>query len=306
MTAPLPAAAPAAAQHQQLVALIRALAPAPGRTPTPWPGLTCVHADRPTAIQHQLYIPALCVIAQGSKECQLGARIYRYDALHYLVAGAVLPVRSRILDATRTRPYFSLVLDIATTDVHDVLVEMAEHVPPAPAWDRTPPLRVSPMDVRLLDAVVRFVAAVADPVDRRVLAPAAFREVVYLTLRRDQGALLRFAAGRDRHAPGIARALRHVREHLAGRIDVATLSRVAGMSASLLHDAFKRTTTLSPIQYVKQLRLERARQLLLEGADAADAAHEVGYESPSHFSRDFRRAFGQPPRRYARAAGTAS
>jgi AraC-like DNA-binding protein len=92
-----------------------------------------------------------------------------------------------------------------------------------------------------------------------------------------------------------------VREHLGDRIDVGTLARVAGMSASSLHEAFKRATTLSPIQYVKRLRLDRARRLLLDGADAADAGHQVGYESPSHFNRDFRRAFGQPPKRYAGA-----
>ncbi len=304
MTAPLAAAAaaapaaPSATQRHELAALVRAFAPAAGRAQTPWPGLTCLHADRPTVIQHQVYAPVLCVVAQGSKEARLGARVYRYDALHYLVVGAALPVRSRILAATPERPYLSLVLDIGTTDVHDLLVEMAEHLPAPPRWESVPPLRVSPMDARLLDAVVRFLAAVADPVDCRILAPAAFREVIYLTLRRDQGALLRFAAGRDRHAPGVARALRHVREHLGDRIDVGTLARVAGMSASSLHEAFKRATTLSPIQYVKRLRLDRARHLLLGGAEAADAAHRVGYESPSHFSRDFRRAFGHPPRRY--------
>lgn len=308
MTAPLAATAPTAAQHQQLVTLARSFASAPGRATTPWPGLTCLHADRPTDILEQVYTPALCVVAQGSKEARLGQRIYRYGALHYLVIGAALPIRARILTATPERPYLSIVLDLATTDVYDVLVEMAGHVPPAPRWEGAPPLRVSPIDARLLDAVVRFLAAVTDPIDRRVLAPAAFREVIYLTLRRDQGALLRFAAGRDRHAPGVARALRHVRDHLADRIEVGALARVAGMSASSLHEAFKRATTLSPIQYVKRLRLDRARHLLVEGVDAADAAHEVGYESPSHFSRDFRRAFGQPPRRYAQAqaAGDAS
>jgi AraC-like DNA-binding protein len=304
---PGPPTGPSTAQWDRLATLVRGFAPAPGRASTPWPGLTCLHTDRPTDIQHQVYAPALCVVAQGSKEARLGARVYRYDALHYLVVGAALPLRSRIVDATPRRPYLSLVLDIGSTNVHDLLVEMADHLPALPHWESAPPLRVSPMDARLLDAVVRFLTAVADPVDCPILAPSAFREVIYLTLRRDQGALLRFAAGRDRHAPGVARALRHVREHLDGRIDIGTLARVAGMSASSLHEAFKRTTTLSPIQYVKRLRLDRARQLLLDGADAADAAHRVGYESPSHFSRDFRRAFGRPPRRYVdELAGSAS
>jgi AraC-like DNA-binding protein len=308
MTAPLPPPAPTVSQQQQLAALARSFAATPGIASTPWPGLHCLHTDRPTEIQKQVYTPALCVVAQGSKEARLGQRVYRYDALHYLVIGAALPIRARVLEATPARPYLAVVLDLGTTALHDVLADMAGHVPPSPRWEAVPPLRVSPMDGRLLDAVVRFLAAVADPVDRKVLAPGVFRELIYLTLRRDQGALLRFAAGRDRQAPGVARALRHVREHLAERIDVGTLARVAGMSASSLHDAFKRTTTLSPIQYVKRLRLDRARRLLLDGADAAVAAHDVGYESPSHFSRDFRRAFGQPPRRYAQdqAAGSTS
>ena len=302
MTAPLPAsAAPTPAQHRHFVALVRSFAAEAGRASTPWPGLTCLRADAPTDITHQVYTPTLCVVAQGSKEARLGRRLYRYDALHYLVVGAALPVRSRIVTATSEQPYMSLLLDIGTAHVHDLLVEMAEHVPPASPWEAIPPLSLSPIDARLLDAVIRLLAALADPVDRRILAPSAFREVIYFTLRREQAALLRFAAGRDRHGPGVARALRHVREHLGEPLAVGTLARVAGMSASSLHDAFKRTTTLSPIQYVKRLRLDRARALLLEGCDAADAAHQVGYESPSHFSRDFRRAFGQPPRRYAGA-----
>lgn len=192
-----------------------------------------------------------------------------------------------------------MTIDIATSEVRALLRDLEEAGSgPPPRWSGAPPLRVSPLDARLLDAVLRFLDAVADPTDRRILASAALREVVYLALQREQGDLLRLAARRDGRTPGVERALHHIHRHLDERLEVATLARAAGMSTSALHRAFKLATTLSPIQYLKRSRLDRARQLMLdERCQAAEAALRVGYESPSQFSREFRRYFGLPPRR---------
>jgi AraC-like DNA-binding protein len=130
-------------------------------------------------------------------------------------------------------------------------------------------------------------------------ASAVLREIVYLALRGEQGDLLRAAVRGDSRSLGVERALRYIHRHHAERLDVPSLAREAGMSTSTLHHRFKAATSLTPIQYLKRMRLHRARQLMVdEGCLAAEAAFRVGYESPSQFSRDFKRHFGSPPRRY--------
>jgi AraC-like DNA-binding protein len=239
-------------------------------------------------------------VAQGAKEAWLGGQPFRYDPLHYLVIGASMPVRAHVVEASRERPFLSMTLDIGTSEVRDLLLHMeSESGSPPPPWQGTPPLRVTPLDPRMLDAVIRLLEAVTDPLDRRILAPAACREIVYLALRRDQGDLLRLVVRQQGRSPGVARALHYIHRHLDQHLDVATLARAAGMSASSLHHGFKRATALTPIQYLKRMRLDRARQMMMdEGSQAAEAALRVGYESASQFSRDFKRLFGLPPRRY--------
>ncbi len=284
--------------RERLVALLDGFAPKPGRNQTPWAGLRCFRSPRPTRPDPAVYAPSICIVAQGTKEALLGEQVFRYDPLHYLVTGASMPVHARVVEATEERPFLSMSLDIGTSEVRDLLLEMEDHAGPA-RWAGSPPLRVSPLDARLLDAVVRFLEAVADPLDRRILAPAAFREIAYHALRGEQGDLLRLALRRDNRSPGVARALHYIHRHLHERVDVPTLARVAGMSASSLHHGFKSATTLTPIQYLKRIRLDRARQMMMdEGCQSAEAALRVGYESPSQFSREFRRLFGLPPRRY--------
>jgi AraC-like DNA-binding protein len=290
---------PTERQRHRFVALLERLAPVAGRSATPWPGLRCYRAPRPTSPDPTIYTPSLCIVAQGVKEAALGDRVVRYDPLHYLVIGAHLPVRATVLEASPERPFLSLVLDVEASAVRDLLLEMAEVAPGDRPRDAAPPLKVSALDGRLLDAVLRFLGAVEDPLERRILAPAALREIVYLALRGEQGDLLRAAVRGDGRSLGIERALRFIHRHHAERLDVPTLAREVGMSPSTLHHRFKAATSLTPIQYLKRMRLHRARQLMVdEGCHAAEAAFRVGYESPSQFSRDFKRHFGSPPRRY--------
>jgi AraC-like DNA-binding protein len=292
---------PTPAQRRRFVELLQAFAPRQGRNATPWPGLRCYRSSRPTVPDPAVYAPSLCIVGQGAKQARIGDQVFRYDSLQYLMFGAHLPVHAAVTEASEERPFLSVVLEIGASDVHDVLVEMSDgdgRGTPS-RWPGTPPLRVSPVDARFLDAVLRFLAAVADPMDRRILAPAALREIVYLALQGDQGDVLRVAVREGRRLPKVARALHYMHRHLHERVDVPTLARSAGMSASSLHHAFKSATTLSPIQYLKRMRLDQARRLMLEeGCPAADAAFRVGYESPSQFSREFKRLFGLPPRQY--------
>jgi AraC-like DNA-binding protein len=282
------------------VTLLESLAPKPGQNATPWPALRCFRAQRPTVPEPGVYTPSICIVAQGAKEARLEDRVFRYDPFHYLVIGAALPVRSNVVEASPRKPFLSMILDIGTAAVRELLLEMQEEPPVvSPGWNREPPLRVSRMDARLLDAVIRLLEVVIDPIDRRVLAPAACREIAYLALRGEQGDLLRLALRRDARSPGVTRALHYIHRHLDEPLDVTALAKAAGMSVSSLHHQFKTVTTLSPLQYVKRIRLDRARQMLMDGTlQAAEAALRVGYESPSQFSREFKRLFGLPPRRY--------
>ncbi|MEM7354612.1 MAG: AraC family transcriptional regulator [Acidobacteriota bacterium] len=286
--------------RQRFVGLLRSWAPEPGLHRTSWPGLLCFRADGPTVPDPTLYCPAICVVGQGMKEATLGEHVFRYDPLNYLVIGAALPVRARVCEASPEQPFLSLVLEVDTASVHDLVLEMGDELI-TERWPQTAaPIRLSTMDQRFLSAVVRLLEAVEDSMDRRILAPAALREILYLVLRGEQGHLLHQLALRDARSQGVTRALRYIQENLEERLDVPKIAQEAGMSVSSLHHNFKRATTLTPVQYLKQIRLHRARQLILdEGCQAAEAALRVGYESPSQFSREFKRFFGLPPRRYA-------
>lgn len=280
------------------------LQPEPGRTVTEWPGLLVFRAEQPTQPDPTVYAPCLCVVAQGAKQARLGDRVYRYDAMHYLITGAAMPMEAWVIDASPEQPFLSLVLQIDTVAVHDLLLEMQDAMEgdasPQPMWHGAPPIRVSPVDDAFRDALVRFLVAVQEQMDRKILAPQVLREIVYLALQRDQGDLLRLAAGNHTPSQGAARAMKYLRDHFDQPIDVPTLAREVGLSTSALHHNFKEATTLTPIQYLKRLRLNHARQLLVdEGCQSAEAAHRVGYSSPSQFSREFKRLFGMPPRQYA-------
>lgn len=301
-------AAPTAEQRERLVRLIERLTPEKGGMSEVWPGVFCMRACHPTKPHPTVYTPSICIVGQGAKSATLGDRTYRYDAMNYLVSGAHIPVNAWVIDATEDEPLVSLRIDVDATAVHEILLEMEEgEVGPPPRWEGDSPIRVSRLDARFLDAVLRLLEAVEDPLDRRVLAPAAMREIVYLALRREQGDLIRLAAARDGRSTGVARALQFIHQHVDHRLDVPTIAREAGMSTSSLHHNFKAATTLTPVQYIKRMRLNRARQLMLdEGCLAAEAAFRVGYESASQFSREFKQLFGSPPRQYVtRFAATA-
>lgn len=291
---------PTPEQRRRFNALLAHFAPTPGSHTTPWPGLRCFRANSPTSPNPVVYAPSLCIVGQGAKEARTGTETFRYDPLQYLVIGAHMPLRARIIEASEETPYLSLSLSVEITEVRDLLLELESGAEEQVVRRDAPStLHVSPLDARLLDAVIRFLSVIDDPTDRRILARPAMREILYLALQRDQGNLLRLTVEGESQIPGIGRALSYINGHLSESFNVATLARSAGMSSSSLHHAFKKATSLTPVQYVKRVRLDEARRLMLdEGCLAAEAAFRVGYGSPSQFSREFKRLFGVPPREY--------
>jgi AraC-like DNA-binding protein len=265
-------------------------------TVQPLKGLQLRRASSPTELGHGVSYPALCVIAQGSKEILLGDHRYRYDPSHYLITTAALPITSRITEAEEEQPYLGLVLRLDPTLVGSVMVEAGRPAPRGQAAVRA--IDVSPLDTDLLDATVRLVRLLNSPTEARFLAPLIKREIVYRLLRGEQGDRLRHTAVLGDHSHRIARALERLRKEFDQPLQIEEIARELGMSVSGFHHHFRAVTTMSPLQFQKQIRLQEARRLMLgEDLDAASAGYRVGYGDASHFTREYKRLFGAPPAR---------
>jgi len=256
--------------------------------------------SNPTEPAQVIQTAAVYVVVQGRKQVVVGGETYAYDATRYLAVSLDLPVIANIAEATPEEPYLCLTLRVDARELAALIVETGR---PAPRDDHNGrALFVSALDVPLLDALVRFVRLLDAPEDIPVLAPLIRRELHYRLLQGDQQGLLAEIAIGDGRLRRIAGALGWIKEHFAEPLRVEDLAKLTNMSASALHAHFSAVTGVSPIQYQKQLRLQEARSRLLAGGTSAEAvAYEVGYASPSQFSREYARLFGQPPRRDAEA-----
>ena len=262
------------------------------------PGLFLYRFSSPTGPRYGVTEPSFCVIAQGSKEVLLGRERYRYDASHYLLVSAELPVAGHIVDASKKQPYLAVRLVLDPAVVTEVLIAAGLHA--SGMDDAIKVMAVSRLDASLLDAVVRVVRLLDSPGDYGVLAPLIAREIIYRLCLGEQGGRLRQIAVSGGRAHRIAKAIELLRTNHNKPLRIAGLARQLGMSVSGLHHHFKAATGMSPLQFQKQFRLQEARRLLLAGdVDAATAGYLVGYDDASHFSREYRRLFGEPPLRDA-------
>src|SRR5919112_1188208 len=260
-------------------------------------GLSLVRYSSPTPKDHGVSSPALCLIAQGSKEVLLGDDRYRYDADHYLVTAAALPTATRVTEASEERPYLGVVLGLDPALVGSVMVEASHPAPREHAAVRA--FDVSPLDEGLLDAVVRLIGLLDSPADEaRFLRPLITREIVFRLLMGEQGGRLRQIAVLGGHSHRIARALERLRKDFDRPLRIEDIARELGMSISGFHHHFRTVTAMSPLQFQKRMRLQEARHLMLaEDIDAASAGYRVGYSDASHFTREYKRLFGAPPMR---------
>lgn len=262
------------------------------------PGLYFNRSATPTPPKYGVSEPSFCVIAQGSKEVLLGDNRYRYDPAHYLLATVELPTVSQVIEASKEQPYLSLRLQLDPNLVSSVIVEAGHQPPRNPANVRA--LDVSPLDANLLDAVVRLVRLVESPGEARILAPLITREIIYRLLMGEQGERLRHLAVLGGQLHRIIRVIERIRKNFDQPLRIDTMAQDIGMSVSGFHQHFKAVTAMSPMQFQKQLRLQEARRLMLtEQLDAASAGYRVGYEDASHFSREYKSLFGNPPLRDA-------
>ena len=285
----------------ELTRLLEQLAPNEGLNPTAWPELILVRAHQPIARHQVVYKPCLCIVAQGRKQAYFGDTILTYDPNNFLVVSLQLPIEAEIVEASVERPFLALVLEIDAAMVSQLILDMEEVEPALGSSSRDQPVMItSRADEQFVQSIIRFLRALEDPTDRRILGPGAIREVLYRVLLGDQGESLRVLARRDSSTHRVSRVQRFLEENYAERLDVASIARSSGMSESTLHHTFKEVTSLSPIQYLKKVRLHQARLMMVNsGLRVGEAGFRVGYESASQFSREFKRLFGVPPSRAA-------
>jgi AraC-like DNA-binding protein len=282
-------------QREELVERIAWALPADGAV-DPLPGLRLNRVSEPMGPVHGVWNPCFCVIAQGRKEAFLGDNRYGYDPAHYLLATVDLPVVSQIVEASPERPYLSLRLNLDPILVGAVLVDAGSPAPRGQTAARA--IDVSALDDQLLDAVVRLVRLIEAPDEAGFLRHAVTREIVYRLLLGEQGVRLRHIAAQGGCTHRIAEAVERLRQSVDQPLRMDILAQELGMSVSGLHHHFKAVTTLSPLQFQKQLRLQEARRLMLgEDLDAASAGFRVGYHDAAHFNREYKSLFGVPPMR---------
>lgn len=284
----------AASNLDEMAALITRFTNTDGLHSTLIKRLSLVRFERPAEPMPAVYPPCLCMVAQGSKAVSLGDERYVYDRSRFIVASVDLPVTGQVLEASREKPYLCVTLELDPQEIASLLLDADM---PAPA-ELTPArgLFLSQSSPAFIEAVLRLLRLLTTPEDIRALAPLAEREVLYRLLKSDEGWRLRQIATGHGQARRVAKAIVWLRTHFNEGLRVERLADEANMSLSSFHAHFKSVTAMSPLQYQKQLRLQEARRLLLtDTVDAATAGHRVGYESPSQFSREYRRAFGVPP-----------
>ena len=257
--------------------------------------LMLYRSSAPTAHDAFVYEPSLCLVVQGAKELVLGNETYHYEPGKSLLVSVDLPVAARVIKGSASNPCLAIRIALDMAVVGELLADGLTAEPRAPA---NRGLMVTPVDPPLLGAVVRFVQLLDAPSDIPSLAPLVLREITYRILTGPQGAQLRQIASVGAPAQRIAAAIRWLKDHFAEPLKIESLAKKLKMSPSAFHLHFKEVTAMSPLQYQKRLRLQEARRLMLgDGCDAAKAAFRVGYESPSQFSREYRRMYGAPPRR---------
>lgn len=285
-----------AVRQAELIDLVSRHAGSDGLHETAIAPLHLLQASAPAQPLPAIYEPGLLVAVQGSKQAMLGGERFRYDPLHGLLVTVTMPIVGQIIEASAERPYLCIRLNLHLPDLAALVLE-ADAAGGAIAACPPRGLQVWRVTDSLLDAVVRLLRLLDTPHDLPVLAPLVLREIHYRVLSGDLGPGLRQLVVADGHGQRIARAIDLLKRRYAEAVSIEEVADAAHMSTSSLHQHFKSVTALSPLQFQKQLRLHQARRLMLaEGLDAASAGHRVGYESPSQFSREYRRLFGAPPR----------
>ena len=262
---------------------------------TPIERVTLVRSSTVTMPMPNVYRPQLCLVAQGHKEVTLGDRAFSYAPGRYGVVTYDLPAIGHVVEATPEKPYLCMYLDFDPVMLGDLALRV-----PSPPGAPSPPIgkTVSDAGAALLDAALRLLRLLDDLAALPVLGPLAEQEILYHLLAGPDGGRMRHITSSQGRVAQVGRAIAWIGQNFRERFSIERLAAEVGMSPSSLHEHFRTVTAMTPLQFQKQLRLQDARSLMLvEDIDVTTAAFRVGYESPSQFSREYRRHFGEPPAR---------
>ncbi len=281
-------------KQAELVTLLSRYAPTDGSHSTAIPSL---HFTRISYLEGPVYAvqgPALCIIVQGAKKFMVANSSYYYDPFHYLVVSLDLPHIGQIIQADPEFPLLCMSLHFEPGLIFNIIQDAGLSISKS---DSHRGIFLGEINLPLLDACCRLVNLLETPQDIPGLAALIIKEIFYRILQAEQGDFLKQIGISGSYTQKIAKITGMIRQELAKPLRIENLARTANMSVASLHRHFKQVTAMSPLQYQKQLRLQEARRLLLSSqVNAADAGFQVGYESPSQFSREYARMFGLPPK----------
>ena len=259
------------------------------------PNLTVLQTTEVSEFDAVVYKPVVCLVLQGAKETTIGDQSVTLRAGSALIVSHDLPVQSRIISASLDKPYLALIVSLE----HGVLRSLYEQI--SSVSEEMMPQRslsAGPADAKVIETIGRYLALMNSSVEAEVLGPSILREIHFRLLMSPIGGMLRSLLSIDSHASRVAKAIVHIKRDFRQNLSIPELAQLAGMSQSSFHGHFKQVTGTTPLQYQKDLRMIAARDLLRTGRHSvASASFEVGYESPTHFSRDYQRKFGTAPSR---------
>jgi AraC-like DNA-binding protein len=279
----------------QLITLAEGITKAEGRNQTSIPFLTIVRNTQQTPPIPAVLTPSFCLILQGGKRIHFGQDIVDARAGNFLASVIHMPGSAQVVGASKKSPYIGLRMDLTTKEIASVVMEAEINIKPKDKKLNIGAF-IGKADVELLELFIRLLKLIDKPKDAPYLSALIKRETIFNLLSGDYGHLFFQQVFFDQQADGVGKAIAWIEANYARSFTVEELAKTTNMSVSGLHHKFKAITTMGPLQYQKQLRLQEARRLMLSGSmDATTAALEVGYESPSQFSREYRRLFGLPP-----------
>ncbi|MEM8796760.1 MAG: AraC family transcriptional regulator [Pseudomonadota bacterium] len=261
--------------------------------PTQVAGLFVVRQESPSKLDWTVYDPNVCLVLQGRKTAHIGARKLVYGAGDALIVSHSVPTVSAVLEASRAKPYLALILRLDLNTLRELVFEFGEDLA---ARGDGHTMDVERANEHLVSCLVRLFGSSQDPLNAKAIAPMAMREAHFHLLRARHAGMLRQLMDNESKASKVALATAEIQKGFRGRIVVAHIAALTGMSISVFHKAFKEVTSMTPLQFQKNLRLIEARRLIgFSDKSVSQIAFEVGYESPSQFSREYSRQFGVSP-----------
>lgn len=260
------------------------------------PSLQFFTATQTSEFMSIIYEPSLCIAIQGSKAVGFGDEMYSYSSEKYLIVSTNIPAKVRIETASKKEPYYSIIIKFSLEEIYNVIKEFNENLETNNSKILQKSLCFNKLDDELLEPLVRFIKLSQKGENIDFLSNLILKEIIYILFKKNSDFFKQYIL-EGSVTNQIVKVITQIKENFTEDINIKELSEVIGISESSLYNNFKKITKMSPLQFQKKIRLEEAKQMLLNlDLQAAQVAFEVGYDSPSQFSREYSRMFGMPPK----------